>query len=365
VSKKIVQSSAQQSVIAIEETVSTPLSPAQRKYNSLLKKIEKQQQALREWQRTHEDFQSQIMGKIMPLQEAVIQEQRALLIVLDNYLTFYKFTKKQKAQLHDFIVSLCEALVDVIDDEVFLAIYERYREETMSEEEDEAINAILRAEFEAMFGVKLDDTVDPNDPESIMRYLFEQQNQHREADEAEAPHHTQASRKKTAKQLAKEAKEQAEAQAAQQSIQSIYRDLVKTLHPDRESDPVVREQKTQLMQEVTVAYEEKNLIRLLELQHAQTQISQPLNQLSDDRVKAFIRLLEQQLQQIKDETEQIQDRCRMSVGLSPYESLTPSLLQRCVKSDIATLTQKSLLIRKDRCAFEKDINYLKAWLKDI
>ena len=69
-SKKIVQSSAQQSVIAIEETVSTPLSPAQRKYNSLLKKIEKQQQALREWQRTHEDFQSQIMGKIMPLQEA-------------------------------------------------------------------------------------------------------------------------------------------------------------------------------------------------------------------------------------------------------------------------------------------------------
>lgn len=346
-----------QSVVVIEETLSRPLSPAQRKYNALLEKIDKQKAALEQWQQAHHSCQQQVAGKYEPLRNHLTQEQLKLLLVLDDALHRHKFTKNQRQQLTDIILHLCEQLIDETDDEAFIALYQRYQPEAepdVSPEEQAEMDTALRAAFEDTFGFSLDEAIDINDAEAIAQALFEQQQTHQQQ--------TQRPRKKTAKQQAKEAQEKAEAEAAQQSIQSVYRQLVKALHPDRESDTDERARKTQLMQAVTVAYEEKNLIKLLELQLQETQISQQLHQLGDDKINAFIKLLENQWQQLKTETQQIEINYKQMLGLSPWEKLTPKKLHSVLRSDIAQLEQKIKDIQQDRRLFEGNIQALKAWL---
>ena len=346
-----------QSVVVIEETLSRPLSPAQRKYNALLEKIDKQKAALEQWQQAHHSCQQQVAGKFEPLRETLTQEQIKLVFFLDDALHRYKFSKTQTNQLIGLITHFCEQLIEETDDDDFITLAQGYLPEPepeLSAEEQAELDDALRAAFAQNFGIHLDESIDLDDPEAIKQAVLEHHSRQQQS---------QKPRKKTAKQLAKEAQEKAEAEAAQQSIQSVYRQLVKALHPDRESDADERARKTQLMQAVTVAYEEKNLIKLLELQLQETQISQQLHQLGDDKINAFIKLLDNQLRQLKTETQQIELNYKNMLGLSPWEKLSPKKLHSFLKSDIAQLEQKIKDIQHDRRLFERDIQALKAWLK--
>lgn len=346
-----------QSVVVIEETLSRPLSPAQHKYNALLAKIEKQKAALEQWQRTHTECQQQVVGKLEPLRETLTQEQIKLVFFLDDALHRYKFSKTQTNQLIGLITHFCEELIEETDDDDFIILAQGYLPEPepeLSAEEQAELDDALRAAFAQNFGIHLDESIDLDDPEAIKQAVLEHHSRQQQS---------QKPRKKTAKQLTKEAQEKAEAEAAQQSIQSVYRQLVKALHPDRESDADERARKTQLMQAVTVAYEEKNLIKLLELQLQETQISQQLHQLGDDKINAFIKLLDNQLRQLKTETQQIELNYKNMLGLSPWEKLTPKKLHSFLKSDMAQLEQKIKDLQHDRRLFERDIQALKAWLK--
>lgn len=348
-----------QSVVVIEESLSQPLSAAQRKYNATLDKIEKQKAALEQWQQAHEACQRQVAGKFEPLRQQLVDEQIKLLRLFDQHLISSKLTKNQRSKLTQIILILCEQLRDETDHEQVHAIYQRYvpEEASLTDEEQAEMDAALRSAFEDAFGFSLDDSVDINDPDMMAQHLFEQQQAY------QAQHQAQRARKKTAKQLEKEAKEKAEAESAQASIQAIYRQLVKALHPDREADADERARKTQLMQAVTVAYEEKNLIKLLELQLQETQVSQQLHQLNDDKIQCFIKLLEQQWQQLKAETQQIEQRYKMMLGMAHFDRLTPKKLQSYLKEDIARLEQQLYQTREDRRNFEQDLDYFKAWLK--
>lgn len=348
-----------QSVVAIEATGEQALSPAQRQYNATLDKIEKQKAALEEWQLAHEQCQRQVAGKYEPLRQQLANEQVKLVCVFDDHLITTKLTKNQRSKLTSIIIELCEQLINETDNTELRAIYQRYvpEETCLTDEEQTEMDAALRSAFEDAFGFSLDESVDVNDPDIIAKHLFEQQQAN------QAQHQAQRARKKTAKQLEKEAREKAEAESAQESIQAIYRQLVKALHPDREADEAERARKTQLMQAVTVAYEEKNLIKLLELQLQETQVSQQLHQLSDNKIQSFIKLLEQQWQQLKAETQQIEQRYKMMLGMADFNRLTPKKLQSYLKEDIARLEQQLQQTRSDRRNFEQDIDYFKAWLK--
>jgi hypothetical protein len=346
------------SVVAIEETPSRPLTPAQRRYNAILQQIETQKATLAHWQQVHETCQQQVAGKYEPLREALTQEQIKLLFVFDDALTRHKFSKTQTNQLTQVILQWCEQLIETSDDASLLSLYQRYQPEAephVSPEDQAEMDAAMRAAFEDTFGFSLDEAVDINDAESIAQVLFEQQQTYQQE--------TQRPRKKTAKQQAKEAHEKAEAEAAHQSIQSVYRQLVKALHPDRETNVDERTRKTLLMQAVTVAYEEKNLIKLLELQQQETRTSHQIHQLSEEKINSFIKLLETQWQQLKVETQQIENNYKQMLGMTPFDKLTPKKLQSYLKADIAHLEQKIKSVQQDRRLFERDSQALITWLK--
>ena len=188
--------------------------------------------------------------------------------------------------------------------------------------------------LEYELGIEIDDdAIDMNSPEEIAAYMQEQlEEQRRQAEER------RKRRKKTAKQLAKEAREREEEAKLGKSWQSIYRQPVTALHPDREQDPVEQARKTELMQQVTVAYGRKDLLQLLELQLAVEQIDQSnINTIAEDRLRYYNRILQGQLEQLEQEVLEIESMLRQQAGLAPYDTLSPRHLIQLVHEDIERL----------------------------
>ncbi len=339
------------------------LSPAQKKFNTLIKKIDAQKQLLAEWQETFERCRTDAIDKLEPLKHTMREQQTAMAHLLDQQFTANKFNKLQQEKLTHLITELCEALLREADNAELKAMYNKYTAsdyDTEAAEEQAQANAFMKSMLESEFGVELDpDEFDPNNPQATAERLFEKVKQR----EAEAAATEQPQRKKSAKQLAKEAQEAEEAANVSKSIQAVYRQLTSALHPDREQDPVERERKTELMQEVTVAYAGKDLLKLLELQLAVEQIDQSkLSSLSAERLKHYNKILGDQLAELQAEVMLKEDQIRMMLHLPPFEPLSPKRLVMMIKEDAQTLQAEIKRIQQD-LRLLKDVKNLKSWLK--
>ncbi|MBJ6609306.1 MAG: molecular chaperone DnaJ [Candidatus Thiothrix moscowensis] len=347
------------------EPAQASLSPAQKKFNSLIKKIDTQKKLLAEWQETFNAVRQEAAEKLEPLRATMHEQQRAMADLLDQQFTSHKFTTNQQEKLSHLICELCEELLRRKDDDTLKTLYNKYSGgdyDSEAQEEQAMANDFIKSMLEQEFGVMLDDDeLDMSNPQATAARLAEKvQQQQAQAQEAAA---ALPQRKKSAKQLAKEAQQAEEAANVSKSIQAVYRQLTSALHPDREQDPVERERKTELMQQVTVAYGNKDLLKLLELQLAVEQIDQSkLNNIAADRLKHYNKILSEQLREIQDEVLFKEDEIRLMLGLPPYAPLSPKRLGGLLKQDIRTLQDEIARIQQDLRLF-RDVKALKAWLK--
>jgi hypothetical protein len=218
--------------------------------------------------------------------------------------------------------------------------------------------------MEGMFGMDFGDA-DVSSMEKMKAFVEEK----RESMRSEREEHQReaearrAKRKKTAKQQAKEEQMQAEEANLKKSIQEIYRKLATTLHPDRETDPAERERKTALMQKVNVAYGNKDLLQLLELQLQVEQIDQAhVNNIAEDRLKHYNKILKDQLQQLQQEVLGIEMTWRMQLNLPPFATVSPKGLVDHLQNNIRQLQREIAKVKSDLHTFQ-DIELLKGWLK--
>ncbi|PJG59707.1 J domain-containing protein [Aeromonas cavernicola] len=75
------------------------------------------------------------------------------------------------------------------------------------------------------------------------------------------------------------------------SLKQLYRKLTMTLHPDREQDPLKREEKTRLMGELIQAWEKRDMFTLLHLAHSH--LPEADNLLSEENLAAINPALKQ------------------------------------------------------------------------
>lgn len=343
------------------------LSPAQKKFNNLIKKIDAQKQLLAEWQEMFERCQRDAVEKLAPLKQSMKEQQTAMVQLLDRQFTSNKFTRTQQEKLTHIIVEFCEELLCSDDNAELKAMYNKYTQsdyDSEVEEEQDVTTEFMKSMFEKEFGIALDDDdIDLENPQATAERLTAKVKQ-LEA-EAEAAAAARPQRKKSAKQLAKEAREAEEAANVSKSIQAVYRQLTGALHPDREQNPVERERKTELMKQVTVAYSNKDLLKLLELQLAVEQIDQSkLSSLSAERLKHYNKILSDQLAELQDEVMLKEEQIRMMLQLSPFEPLSPNRLVTLLKHDIQTMQAALKGIQNDLQVFQ-DVKNLKAWLKNF
>jgi hypothetical protein len=305
-----------------DEPKKKKLSKAQKQFNQLIKKIAEQKQLLLEWQTTLPQYNQRLSESYAPLMTKFNQQRIEWLHLLDRAYHHNDFSNADKKKLRHLLGELSHELVVSHGQVELTDLYNRYA----TGEQVLLIETVMQdADVEVSFAKKIPkDNAQPD--------------------------------KKTAKQ-------QQEQEKISKSIQSVYRQLVASLHPDREPDEQERDRKTKLMQKVNVAYGKKDLLQLLELQLAVEQIDQAhLNNLSEDRLKHFNKVLQEQFAELSEEVEDIESAFKRQMNLSAKVHLSPKYLMKNLDEAMKDL-QRSIKGLQMNNKAAKDSAVLKSWLK--
>ncbi|MDP3441001.1 MAG: J domain-containing protein, partial [Azonexus sp.] len=157
----------------------------------------------------------------------------------------------------------------------------------------------------------------------------------------------QQTKRKTAKQEAADLKKEDAAKKISQTVREVYRKLASALHPDRETDAAIREKKTEQMQRVNQAYQNGDLLALLNLQFEIEQIdTEHLTSLSGERLTHYNQVLREQLAELKAEVEAVtapfMDLCQWQ------RKVTPDDVDRKMSAEIVNAQSDLRQVKEDR-----------------
>lgn len=331
------------------------LSAGQRKFNELVKKIDKQRQILQAWEAATALYEQRWHSEFVPQLDILHQHTVGFVQLLSDLGERIKLSKTDRKTLTQEICGQAYTLLDSgncsEEEQVRLkALYNQHsgRDFDTDEEED---NEFLKLGLQEMFGVELDDDIQGLSPDDIAQKINERL-------QSEQPEPNKPG-KKNAHQL----RQEAAAAEASQSVREVYRKLASALHPDRETDPDERERKTVLMQRVNHAYGQRNLLELLQLQLELEHIdASTLNTLTADRLKHYNRVLTEQLDELKQEVFDQEQGFKLQLNLDPFDKLTlanlPGFYQQQLDS-VLDDRQELILLSEEL----NDPKNLKAWLK--
>ena len=342
------------------------LSKGQKAFNALIKQIEKKRARLAAWESAMPSYHQKYLSDWVPLIEASVDLRTKLVVCLDGAYDQKGFTKTERRTMADVITELAGELVAARDDAEMKRLYNRYSQSDYDREEAANLKGVQDM-LEAVLGVELGEEMDLSSPDEFFARAQEKiQARQAEFDaERQAHEDRRAQRAQSAKRLAQEARQQTQQRQLSQSIREVYRKLVSALHPDRETDPLERDRKTALMQRVNQAYDKNNLLQLLELQLELEHIDQfALNNISDNRLKHYNKILKDQLAELDQEIQHVEDQFRAQYGLSPFVDISPSTILRDLVRDIVTMQQTNRDIEQDLQLFD-DLKMIKVWLKAI
>jgi hypothetical protein len=336
-------------------------SKLQREFRRLLQKVDRLKQRVRGWKEARADIDTEI-SRYTASTERLHGLGREMVGLLDRSHSNAAFSKADRKKLGQLICEIAGDLIDEGGHDDLKPLYNRYSRSDFDAEAaaaDAEGAAALRSMME-MFGVEFGD-VDVSSLDKLQAFTQEQM---REAEEeAAAEEARRARRKKSARQLAAEARREAEQRSTGKALQEVYRALAMALHPDREQDPVERARKTEVMREINVAYEAKDLLRLLELQLELERVEpERADAIAEDRLRHYTRILDEQARQLAVELEELELPFRLELGLTPSARFTPADVISRIRADAERVDQRIAVLERDLAAFQ-DAARLKAWLK--
>ena len=339
------------------------LSKTQKQFNNIIKRLEKEKQELETLKNDIPYFTHKIETELLPAQEKFHLQQAEMVRFLYEKLNTEKFTKTERNKVLDLIDMISEKL---LGNPKFEDIYEinkaLFPEDFVGEDEaEEEGKAMLSEMLKEMLGIEVNpDEIDLDNPEKSANDFFERL----EAQDAEKEA-KRASRKKTAKQLEKEARLAEEEKNLSKSVKDVYMSLVKAFHPDREQDEQEKIRKTEIMQEVTAAYEKNDLLTLLQLQLKFEQIDQAhLDNLAEDRLKLFLKILKAQSVALKQEIEGRAMAFKHQYGIAFYQDIERFRFEFALNRDIKNMKKGAKSLTQDIATFKSDPKVFKTFLKE-
>lgn len=336
-------------------------SKLQQRFRRLLQKVDHLKQRVRAWKAARPDVDTEI-SLHAALLERLGRLHRDMVGLLDRAYRNPVFSKADRKKLGALICSLAGDLIEHGGHDDLKPLYNTY---SRSDFDAEAAIAggetaeALRSMME-VFGVEFGDA-DVGSIDKLEAFTEAQLRAFEE--EAAAEEARRARRKKSAKQVAAEARREDERRTTGKALQDVYRALAKALHPDREQDPDERARKTEAMREVNVAYEAKDLLRLLELQLELERVEPTqAGTIAEERLRHYNQILDDQAKQLAIEVDDVEMPFRIEMGLAPYERLTPADVIAQIRADAEAVKRQIAVLTHDLEAFE-EVTRLKAWLK--
>jgi hypothetical protein len=274
------------------------LSKLQKQFNANVKKINELKQRLKDDEEQLRKIVTRIQSDIIPTEHKHFEKITELVYVFDKHHDDPFFKKKEKAKIADFIINKSQELIETTGNEDLKTLYDKYADEPFDEMDAEAENAtaeMMKNMMASMFGVDFEEDADVSDPQKMQEYM-ERKMEEKQA-EAEAK---KANKKKSDKQIEKEEKIKEEAKNISKAARSIYTDLVKAFHPDRERDETERDRKTEIMKKVTQAYEDDDLFELLRLKIELQGADIDSLTMADEQLKYYNKILKEQVRELEE-----------------------------------------------------------------
>lgn len=298
------------SVAISADTTKQTLTPAQKKFNKSIKQLVRQKGKLQQWQRALESTRIRHTDDI-ELCNTLLHESRVdLLLFLDKAYQEKDLACLQRQKLQAFIVQFSLDLINAKENMQTKAIHDKHSDVSFDEKNKIAARHFKR-EMEALYDIKLGEDFDP-ESEDFMEKLRQEYDEQKK---------TEPQKQKTKRQLDKEAQEEKAERAVSQSVRDVFRQLAKALHPDREMDDKERERKSELMQEVNVAYKNQDLLTLLAQQLEIEQINQDnIDNIAETRLAHYNKVLAKQCAEIKNEILMLKDQLDVEFNL-PFSCL--------------------------------------------
>ena len=345
-----------------------PLSKAQKEFNRLTKKIGDLEIELTQFRDAATGIQQRIYSEYEPLLREYNEQRANLVRVFDRAHGQRETTKTEKKKLADLILNLAYDLISEHGMDDLKPIFDKYDADGFDATDTEAdgqVSEIMKEMISSMYGITFDENVDVSTKEKFMAYVDEQM-QARRAEQAEhrqKAEEKKAQKPKSAKQQEREAKKQTEERNITKAVRTLYMDLVKAFHPDREPDETEKSRKTEIMQRVTEAYEKSDLLTLLRLQLEFNRIDQQhLETLADDQLKYYNKILKQQADELGQELFGLQSQLSAALG-KPLMMVGSAMgLEFSFSNDIRELKKSIKTTKKD----VKDLSEpatMKAFLK--
>jgi hypothetical protein len=197
------------------------LTPAQKKFNTLIGRINRQRERLAEWQELIPIYQEEVLKTFQPLRDSYAGFQAQMVELLDSHWVNNRFSRLQKQKVSHIIKDICVELINDHGRDDLKPIANRHSDIDFDDQQEQmkAMSGdVLRAMLEAEFGIDPGDIeLDMEDPystaEKLGSILEEQQCKAKEQ---------RPRRKKTARQLAREQREKEEESKISQSIRAVY-----------------------------------------------------------------------------------------------------------------------------------------------
>jgi hypothetical protein len=283
-----------------------PVSKQQKEFNRRVKKVNKLQSQLEELEQLLPKISSEYQKKIVPLTEQIVEMRANFVKILDAAYDMKYFRVREKEKIRYLLLEQASELINKHDREELIPIYDKHSEYTYEEEGEQLQDLgkdMAEEMFRNMFGVDMDlDDIDLNDFEEIGRRFQEQMHHKQEKEQAR-----KKKRKKTKAQKAKEEREAQEAKSISKATREIYMKLVREYHPDREKDENKQAEMTAIMQRITEAYKAGDLYQLLRLEMELLQgVEERLNELSDEQLKHYNKLLKEQENELEQKLSALQ-----------------------------------------------------------
>jgi hypothetical protein len=149
----------------------------------------------------------------------------------------------------------------------------------------------------------------------------------------------QQAREQAKLQRQQQKREQAEQMAAQ-SLKTVYLKIAAMIHPDREQDETKKEEKTELFQQASQAYEKQDLFYLLKLQ-LQLEQNKGLGakELSAEQLRFYKLALDAQSQQLESQIAEILDSFQLAKNVKA-EHVYISDVYKAIDVDCTELKQQ-------------------------
>jgi hypothetical protein len=343
------------------------LGAAARAFNLQLTRVDKLKAQIDELDTLAQTHRTERHRWVTPLQARHLNGLRQLVRALDERLQGKHLSRLQRATAAAVLCALAERLVDEGDQEgekeveaEMAALHDRHSRRTLAQKKKDAADA-LRAKLEQALGQPLGDAPEDASLETLLRAGMQRLRQ-TQADEQEHKRAAAQARKARRKPGPAPIDAQTQQTDADTLLRSLFRQLASALHPDRETDPQLRERKNALMGEANAAYGRKDLVTLMQLQLRAALVDEgAVARMADDRLATLTVLLKQQVADLERERAARQRRLAVEFDLPPGATPNANTLRQQLLRQVQALEDAIVQSESDLAQLQDDAA-VKRWL---